>query len=85
MTYSAVQSVNCPVLMPMNRSTIHERAICVAKWTPQTIVHNRAQFKVQAKEKIVEEEKKIMAPIEQVCERLQMNFSCLEFVAKFNS
>lgn len=25
------------------------------------------QFKVQAKEKIVEEEKKIMAPIEQVC------------------
>lgn len=49
-----------------------------------SIVHNRAQFKVQAKEKIVEEEKKIMAPIEQVCERLQMNFSCLEFVAKFN-
>lgn len=36
------------------------------------------QLKVQAKEKIVEEEKKI----EQVCVRLQL-YSCLEFVAKF--
>lgn len=31
------------------------------------VIDHDEQFKVQAKEKIVEEEKKLMAPIEQVC------------------